>query len=92
MKNFLQTGLFLVLLVTFGVIRAPQIKAADIDAKALFEKRCSMCHSVDRPLSKTKTGEEWRQTAMRMKAFAGDRISDEEAEIIIKYLTEIRGK
>jgi hypothetical protein len=27
-----------------------------------------------------------------MKGRAGDRISDEEAEIIIKYLTAIRGK
>jgi cytochrome c2 len=88
MRSLLKVGLFLVPLVAFSLIQAADIKAADIDAKALFENRCSMCHPID----KSKSGEEWRQTVMRMKARAGDRISDQEAEIIIKYLTEIRGK
>ena len=92
MKRFVKIGLFLSLLGAFSLISAPHMKAADSDAKALFEKRCSICHSIDRPLSNTKSGEEWRQTVMRMKAHAGDRISDEEAEIIITYLTEVRGK
>jgi len=92
MRSLLKIGLFLVPLVAFSLILAGGIKAADSDAKALFEKRCSMCHPYDKPLSMSKSGEEWRQTVMRMKARAGDRISDEEAEIIIKYLTAIRGK
>jgi len=92
MKGVAKAGLFLALLVAFSLILASHMKAADRDAKGLFEKRCSICHSIDRPLSKTKSGEEWRQTVMRMKAHAGDRISDEEAEIIITYLTETRGK
>ena len=92
MRSLLKIGFFLVPLVVFSLIPAPHIKAADSDAQALFEKRCSMCHPTDRPLSKTKSGEEWRQTVMRMQARAGGRISDQEAEIIIKYLTEIRGK
>ena len=92
MRSLLKIGLFLVPLVAFSLIQAADIKAADSDAKALFENRCSMCHPIDKPLSMSKSGEEWRQTVMRMKARAGDRISDEEAEIIIKYLTAIRGK
>jgi hypothetical protein len=92
MRNLLKTGLFLVPLVTFSLIPAAPIKAADSKAKSLFEKRCSLCHPTSRPLSKNKTGDEWRQTVMRMKTHAGDRISDEEVEIIIDYLTEIRGK
>jgi len=92
MRSLLKIGLFLVPLVVFSLIQAADIKAADSDAKALFENRCSMCHPIDKPLSMSKTGEEWRQTVMRMKGRAGDRISDEEAEIIIKYLTAIRGK
>jgi len=92
MRSLLKIGLFLVLLAAFSLIPAADIKAADSDAKALFENRCSMCHPTSKPLSMRKSGEEWRQTVMRMKARAGDRISDEEAETIIKYLTEIRGK
>ena len=92
MRSLLNIGFFLVPLVTFSLITVPYIKAADSSVEGLFERRCSMCHPTARPLSKTKTGEEWRQTVMRMKARAGDRISDEEAEMLIKYLTEIRGK
>jgi hypothetical protein len=92
MRSLLKIGLFLVPLVAFSLIQAADIKAADSDAKALFESRCSMCHPTAKPLSMSKSGEEWRQTVMKMKARAGDRISGEEAEIIIKYLTEIRGK
>jgi cytochrome c5 len=62
------------------------------DAKALFEKRCSLCHSTSRALGKTKIAKEWRQTVTRMQGYAGGRISDEEAKIIIEYMTEIRGK
>jgi len=92
MRSLLKIGFFLVPLVAFSLIPAADIKAADSDAKALFENRCSLCHPTNKPLSMSKSGEEWRQTVMRMKARAGDRISDEEAETIIKYLTEIRGK
>ena len=92
MRSLLKIGLFLVPLAAFSLIPAADIKAADSDAKALFENRCSLCHPTNKPLSMSKSGEEWRQTVMRMKARAGDRISDEEAETIIKYLTEIRGK
>ena len=92
MRSLLKIVLFLVPLVAFSLIQGADIKAADSDAEALFENRCSMCHPTSKPLSMSKSGEEWRQTVMRMKARAGDRISDEEAETIIKYLTEIRGK
>jgi len=92
MRSLLKIGLFLVPLVAFSLIQAADIKAAESDAKALFEKRCSLCHPTSRPLSKNKSGDEWRQTVTRMKTHAGDRISDEEVEIIIDYLTEIRGK
>jgi mono/diheme cytochrome c family protein len=92
MRNLLKAGLFLVPLVVCSLIPAPYIKAADSDAKALFEKRCSLCHPASRPLSKNKSGDEWRQTVTRMKGYAGDRISEEEVAIIVDYLTEIRGK
>jgi hypothetical protein len=51
-----------------------------------------MCHEISRPLSKTKTAAEWRETVLRMKGKAGGKISDADAETIIKYLGETRGK
>lgn len=92
MKNFLRTGWLLALVVAASWVSVSAITVADQDAKALFEDRCSLCHPTSRPLSVTKTAEEWRQTVMRMKGKAGERISDQEAETIINYLSKIRGK
>jgi cytochrome c5 len=77
-----------------AVILTPALGATaeKLDPKALFEARCSMCHPLSRPLDKKKTAAEWRGTVMRMKGLAGGKISDAEAEAIIKYLSETRGK
>ena len=61
------------------------------DTKALFEKKCSACHSADRAKSAKKTNEEWAKTVTRMKNKTGN-ISVEEAKIIIDYLTKTYGK
>jgi cytochrome c5 len=92
MKTLLRVGLLLTPLVVVGLIPIAAITAEESDAKGLFEKRCSLCHPTSRPLGKTKSSEEWEKTVMRMKGYAGDRISDQEAKIITGYLTEIRGK
>jgi mono/diheme cytochrome c family protein len=62
------------------------------DAEALFESKCSRCHTIDRPKSKKKTEAEWKSTVMRMKNVNGCPITDEEAQTIIKYLSENYGK
>jgi hypothetical protein len=62
-----------------------------VDAKTLFEKKCSVCHSADRAKSLMKTNEEWTKTVTRMKNKTGN-ISVEEAKIIIDYLTKTYGK
>lgn len=92
MKTLLRIGLFLTPLVVVGLISVSAITAEESDAKAVFEKRCSLCHPTSRPLGKTKSSEEWEKTVMRMKGYAGDRISDKDAKIITEYLAEIRGK
>jgi hypothetical protein len=58
-----------------------------VDAKALFEKKCNACHSIDRPKSVKKTNEEWTKTVMRMKEKTGN-IATDEARIVIDYLTK----
>jgi cytochrome c5 len=92
MKILLRVGLFLTPLVVVGLISVSGITAEESDAKAVFEKRCSLCHPTSRPLGKTKSSEEWEKTVMRMKGYAGDRISDKDAKIIAGYLAEVRGK
>ena len=61
------------------------------DAKTLFEKKCSACHSADRAKSASKTSEEWTKTVTRMKTKTAN-ISNDEAGIIINYLTKTYGK
>lgn len=62
------------------------------DAKALFEKKCSGCHSSNRPKSKQKTAGEWQTTVLRMKDVNGCAITNEEAQVIMDYLAKTYGK
>jgi len=62
------------------------------DAKTLFEKKCSACHSADRSKSLKKTIEEWTKTVTRMQEKRKQNISNDEARIIIDYLTKTYGK
>lgn len=62
------------------------------NAKQLFERKCSTCHSIEKPKSKAKTKAEWKSTVMRMKNVNMAPISEEEATIIIDYLAEHYGK
>lgn len=63
----------------------------NINAKALFESKCSLCHTINRPRSKQKTKEGWTSTVMRMKNRNGAPVTDEEAKTIIDYLSEEYG-
>jgi hypothetical protein len=60
----------------------------DEEAKALFDEKCNMCHRADRPERKRKTRAGWEKTVMRMKHRNGCPIDDDEAKIIIDYLTK----
>jgi mono/diheme cytochrome c family protein len=92
MMRWLKRGSLLVPLFAVALFPAGSPAAEKTDPKALFEARCFVCHEISRPLGTTKTAAEWRETVMRMKGKAGGKISDAEAETIIKYLTENRGK
>jgi cytochrome c5 len=62
-----------------------------MDGEKLFETKCSICHTIERPKSKKKTKAEWETTVMRMKNKNGCPVSDEEAKAIIDYLSEKYG-
>jgi len=78
-------------LTAFG-IRSFSANETKVDAKELFEKKCSVCHSLDRPRSKKKALKEWEKTVTRMIASRGAKITDEEAKLVIDYLAKNYGR
>ncbi len=70
----------------------PSTGQEKVDAKALFEAKCSGCHKADRATSLKKTPKEWQTTVTRMKDVRKAPINDGEAAIIAKYLSENYGK
>lgn len=62
------------------------------DSKTVFEKKCSVCHKIERSTSAKKTNEEWVKTVTRMKGKRNANISDEEAKVIIEYVSKTYGK
>jgi mono/diheme cytochrome c family protein len=60
--------------------------AAPKDARGLFERKCSACHSIDKPKSQGKTKVEWQATVLRMKGH-GAALTDEDVGAIVDYLT-----
>jgi mono/diheme cytochrome c family protein len=60
--------------------------------KSVFEKRCSACHSLTRPLNRRMTPGAWRNVVHRMKVKSAGAISDKEAQDIAQYLGTIRGR
>jgi len=56
---------------------------------ALFENRCTKCHSLDRTY-KNETAEYWTTTVKRMKSKIFSSISDEDERIILQYLIDTR--
>ena len=63
----------------------------EVDGKTLFEKKCSLCHEIERPKLNKKSRDGWEATVMRMKKVNSAPVTDEEAKIIIDYLAENYG-
>ncbi len=55
-------------------------------AKAVVDSKCSLCHSLDRVYSATKTKAEWETTVTRMKS-NGLVITDSEYTQVIEFLS-----
>ena len=91
MKKTIIGLLIAVFLLSFGGAVLAEEKGK-VDAETLFNQKCSVCHSIDRPKSKKKATDQWKSTVMRMKNVNGASITDEEAKIIIDYLSEKYGK
>lgn len=59
---------------------------AKVDAKKLFESKCSYCHSLDRPREQSMTPAQWKMTVDRMIDENGAPIAPDERKIILNYL------
>mgnify|MGYP001615248470 CR=1 FL=1 len=94
MKSSLVLFSALTLLLAGAAISCSEEKkeAVKADAKALFENKCNQCHSSDRPKALKKTSDEWKATVLRMKNSNGCPITDDEAKLIIDYLSKAYGK
>jgi hypothetical protein len=90
MKSSMIAATILVLLSLAFI--PPQSKGQDAtDAKALFERKCSVCHSANRSKSTNKTNEEWTKLVARMKEKTAS-ITNAEAGMIVDYLAKAYGK
>ncbi|OGW57202.1 MAG: hypothetical protein A2Z09_06290 [Nitrospirae bacterium RBG_16_43_8] len=79
--------------IAFLVISVITVYGAEdvkVDAKALFEQKCSRCHDLDKPESKRRTAQQWEYSVGEMR-FRDGTITDEEAKIIIDYLIKNYG-
>lgn len=65
-------------------------------AKATFEKTCSKCHALSRPLNKKKSRAGWDKTTKRMSANHrtrfGKEIPENDRQAIIEHLLVNAGK
>jgi hypothetical protein len=64
----------------------------DEQARRVFEARCeTSCHRLERPLKKNKDRAGWQKTVGRMKGYAAGAITEEDAGLIVEYLSRVRG-
>lgn len=64
--------------------------AGEMEPKALFEKRCSRCHSIDKT-NRTESADYWESIVKKMKKKFFSGISDEDAAVITEYLIKTKG-
>lgn len=57
------------------------------EERRLFEEKCSLCHTLDRVFLIPLTDESRRHIVLRMRERAPDWISEEEARLILDYLS-----
>ena len=55
-------------------------------AKSAFQQKCSVCHSLERPLEKNKEFQAWVETVRRMASKKPGHLTDEEMQSIPGFL------
>ena len=89
-KNWTLLSLIIAFALFLGPV--PGIAADEnLEPKALFQKRCTKCHSLDKT-NRKEDPEWWRATVTKMKGKFFSGISDRDMQIIADYLVETRSK
>ncbi|HLJ86642.1 MAG TPA: photosystem P840 reaction-center cytochrome c-551 [Candidatus Angelobacter sp.] len=73
--------------VSLEAIHQPSVQIDLNQASATMQQRCSRCHNLDRVISAVKDSPGWLTTVKRMQALPGSGISDDDAAVIVSYLT-----
>ena len=79
----------LILAVSVSVATAEEsVEPSDTAGKALVEKKCSVCHSIDRAYGANKNHSEWGKTVEKMMRYSDrmDFLNEKEKEIVIDFL------
>ncbi|MCI5122082.1 MAG: hypothetical protein D3908_13005 [Candidatus Electrothrix sp. AUS4] len=89
-------SVFSAVLLTSLLLTAPLSSVAEEEnsvpsepaGKALVEKKCTICHSIDRVHEADKTHSEWEQTIAKMMRYSDqmDFLNQQEREDIIDFL------
>lgn len=81
--------------LTMGMMRSNGAEFTDeqravivdyLTAKSLLSIKCSVCHKVDRPLSKSKSPADWKATVTRMSGKKPGHLTPEEIDTLASYL------
>jgi len=85
--------------LTMGMMRSNGAEFTDeeravivdyLTAKSLLSMKCSVCHKVDRPLSKAKSRSDWKATVTRMSGKKPGHLTAEEIDVLASYLAAER--
>ena len=76
----------ILLVVVVGILAA----CGRPEGEELLQQRCTSCHEETEVVAVGRTREEWSQNVDQMIAF-GAKLTEEEREILIEYLTETYG-
>ena len=68
----------------------PAEALVSIDAEALLQERCTVCHSLRQTEAARYTREQWDDTVTRM-VDRGAELGDEEKSVLIDYLAQTYG-
>jgi len=73
-----------------GAVLTDEESAVIVDylsTKSLFETKCSVCHKIQRPLSKSKDMNGWKATVTRMSGKRPGHLTETEIEQIVAHLS-----
>jgi len=79
----------LILTVPLSAVTAEEIgEPSDTAGKTLVEKKCTVCHSIERVDGANKNHTEWAQTVEKMMRYSDrmDFLNQKEKEIVIDFL------